>query len=349
MSWRALLYLSVALSLAKNPAQAEARAPLSATARTNGAQTLAAVAALQQRLQGSSTKVIDSEGLTVSAASWVGAEGYFLTKASDTPQLEKCKILIGPKNAAAIREIHRSVIHDLVLAQAVGVSGLPALSFETKAKSTAYGQWLIAPVKGGQEVRIGVVSALRRKIPGNGAAMGVRMDDRTPGGKGVRVSGVAEDSPAAAAGLMEDDVLISLDGKLLNSYQTVHDLVRDRQPGEQIELAYRRAGKEGKVQLRLASRSKILQNWEGEDFANGGISIRTDNFAQVIQHDLPLSAQDMGSPLFDLEGHLLGINIARVDRITTFALPVETFWPTFLPYLEADRHPPKAVKAVKTE
>jgi S1-C subfamily serine protease len=98
------------------------------------------------------------------------------------------------------------------------------------------------------------------------------------------------------------------------------------------------------LQVRLASRSKILQNWEGEDFANGGISIRTDNFPQVIQHDIPLSPLDMGSPLLDLAGNPLGINIARVDRVTTFALPAEIFWKEIQPLIEADRHPPKALK-----
>ena len=340
MNWRITFLMCSILSLA----QADSRAPLSASERTNGAQTLTAVAALEKRIQIMTAPVIDADGLTLSTASWVGSEGYFLTKASDTPKLERCKVLISPSVTVAIREIHRSAIHDLVLAQAVGVSGLPALTFESKARSTRYGQWLVAPVKGGKTVRIGVISAQRRKIPGGGAAMGVRMDEKT-NSKGVRIAGIAEDSPAAAAGLLEDDVLLSLDGHTLNSYQKVHELVRDRQPGEQIEIVYRRSGKVAHVQLRLASRSKILQNWEGEDFANGGISIRTDNFAQVIQHDLPLAAQDMGSPLFDLEGHLLGINIARVDRITTFALPTEIFWPTFVPYIEADRHPPKALKA----
>lgn len=340
MIWRSPFFLCLAFG----SAHADSRAPLPAAERTNGSQTLAAVTDLQKRIQVMVAPIIDADGLTLSTASWVGSEGYFLTKASDTPKLEQCKILISPSTVVGIREIHRSVGHDLVLGQAVGISGLPALTFESKAQITRYGQWLVAPVKGGKTVRIGVVSAQRRKIPSGGAAMGVRMDEKSAG-KGVRVAGVAEDSPAAAAGILEDDVLVSLDGQALSSYQNVHDLVRDRQPGEQIELTYRRAGKVAKVQLRLASRNKILQNWEGEDFANGGISIRTDNFAQVIQHDLPLSPQDMGSPLFDLEGHLLGINIARVDRITTFAIPAETFWRDFLPFLEADRHPPKAMKA----
>ena len=41
----------------------------------------------------------------------------------------------------------------------------------------------------------------------------------------------------------------------------------------------------------------------------------------------------------------MGINIARVDRVTTFALPVEAFWSETQQWIHADRHPPKAVPA----
>jgi S1-C subfamily serine protease len=43
----------------------------------------------------------------------------------------------------------------------------------------------------------------------------------------------------------------------------------------------------------------------------------------IIQHDLPLPKEAMGGPLFDLEGNCIGINIARVDRVTVFSLPAE--------------------------
>ena len=53
----------------------------------------------------------------------------------------------------------------------------------------------------------------------------------------------------------------------------------------------------------------------------------------------------MGGPLATLEGKVVGINIARVDRVTTFALPVEAFWTEAQLWIKADRHPPKAVLA----
>ena len=89
----------------------------------------------------------------------------------------------------------------------------------------------------------------------------------------------------------------------------------------------------------------MLSNWEGEDFANGGVSLRNDNFPEVLQHDIPLLPADMGGPVATLEGKVVGINIARVDRVTTFALPVEAFWTEAQLWIKADRHPPKAVLA----
>jgi S1-C subfamily serine protease len=182
-----------------------------------------------------------------------------------------------------------------------------------------------------------------------GAAIGVRMEELPPAGRrGVRILGVAEDSPAQEAGLTQGDVLLSLAGREVNDFRQVHELISKRQPGELLAVEYERAGQPRQARLRLASRTKVLNNWEGEDFANGGISLRTDNFAEVLQHDLPLEPADMGGALYDLEGRAVGLNIARVDRITTFALPAERFWPAVRGWIEADRRPAPAKPAAQT-
>jgi S1-C subfamily serine protease len=43
----------------------------------------------------------------------------------------------------------------------------------------------------------------------------------------------------------------------------------------------------------------------------------------VIQHDVSLPPTAMGGPLLNLDGKALGINVARVDRVTTYALPAK--------------------------
>lgn len=324
--------------------QADTRPQLTLEERTNGAKTLVDVEPTLPAARACVAQIQNAKGKPVATAVWVGADGYFLTKASEVPELEKHRIQWAENKTAAIREIRRLSAHDLVLAQAVSVEGVTPVKFEAAAVKTAYGQWLAAPVKGGREIRIGVISAQSRKVPGFGAAMGIRMDDQPSKDPGVRISRVSEESPASAAGLREGDLMTAIEGKPAINIEDVSKLIQSFQPGDFIEVKYSREGKASSTRVRLASRTKIMMNWDGEDFANGGISLRTDNFASVIQHDLPLSPIDMGGPLFDLEGRALGINIARVDRVTTFALPASVFWKEIQPLIETDRHPPKALK-----
>jgi len=313
--------------------------------RTNGTQTLAAIGKLKPLTIDCAARIETKRGQALCAATIVGEDGYILIKASEVPDLAEARVKFSDGRTAGLREIRRETRFDLVLAQAVGITGLRAVSFGA-ARPLTMGQWLCSVADAGKEPRIGTVSAKIRRIPGTGAALGIRMDEKSPkGGSGVRIIGIASESPAEIAGLHENDVIITIAGAKVGAFREVHELVNKRQPGEIIEVRYLRQDKEDTCRVRLASRTKVLQNWEGEDFANGGISLRTDNFPEVLQHDIPLLPTDMGSPVATLEGKVVGINIARVDRVTTFALPVEAFWTEAQQWIQADRHPPKAVLA----
>lgn len=326
---------------------AELKAPLTPDEMTNGKATLAPLTDLEKRIASSVGLICDKGKKPLATATWVGKEGYFITKASEVPRLNEC-LVKWAGSEARVREVRRDVRYDLVLGQAIRPEApVTPLAFDP-SKHLSFGQWLAAPARG-QTMKIGVVSAKRRPIKGFGAAIGVRMDNH-PGnakGKGVRILGVAEESPAEAAGLQAGDIMLQLAGETVSDFRRVNEIISNRQPGEEIEVKYKRNEQNGSLRVRLASRTKVLANWDGEDFANGGISIRTDNFAEVLQHDLPLNPVDMGSPLLDLEGKAVAVNIARVDRVTTFALPTEVFWSSVQQWMEADRHPPKAVPAPK--
>jgi len=336
--------LSLLILLGAHVALADVSRPtLPADQRTNGRQTLAAVSGLKPFTLECTARIESKSARPICTATIVGTDGYILTKASEVPDLEQARIHFADGRTAALREVHRDVRLDLVLAQAVGITGLHAVTFG-ESKPLTLGQWLCSTADAGREPRIGIVSASRRRIPGAGAALGIRMDEKPPKeGKGVRIIGIASESPAEAAGLHEGDVLLRIAGEAVAQFRRVHELVNKRQPGEVVEVRYLRKDKEETCHVRLASRNKVLQNWEGEDFANGGISLRNDNFPEVLQHDIPLYPTDMGGPVATLEGKVVGINIARVDRVTTFALPVESFWTEVQQRIKADRHPPKAV------
>ena len=155
--------------------------------------------------------------------------------------------------------------------------------------------------------------------------------------KGVRIMDVGSESPADIAGLQTNDLLVAVDDQPVLGINTVEQTIARCQPGQQVKLRIRRGPNERECSVRLASRTKVVSNWEGEDYANGGVSLRTDNFPDVLQHQLPLTPHDMGGPLLNLNGVAVGINIARVDRVTTFALPMDSFWSKVQQWIVTDR------------
>jgi S1-C subfamily serine protease len=354
----------------------------------NGPEMRRALNPMAARLLPSSGWLEDSKGRPLVAVTFVGSEGYFVTKASEVFQLERGVRLRRPgsQQTFAVRQVRRDPKLDLVLAQVIPDDDTAAEVFQpvpwAATAPKGLGQWLCAPaldtqpaappeprpVKTGPaatapvpHLKLGVISAARRAIEGFGAALGISMAPRQaaeeeadateerldPNLPGILIRGVADDSPAQKAGVQGGDILLEVAGQKVNSLEGVNALVKKREPGEEIQIKLEREGEPLTKRVRLASRSRVMANFAGDDYANGGVSIRTDNYAEVLQHDLPLNPIDMGGPLFDLEGRAIGINIARVDRITTFALPVETFRATLDAWLEADRHPPAAERVRK--
>jgi serine protease Do len=44
----------------------------------------------------------------------------------------------------------------------------------------------------------------------------------------------------------------------------------------------------------------------------------------VLPHDTVVRPRDCGGPLVDTDGNVVGINIARALRVSTFAIPADT-------------------------
>ncbi len=70
------------------------------------------------------------------------------------------------------------------------------------------------------------------------------------------------------------------------------------------------------------------------------LSKRRDGFPVILQHDSVVKPADCGGPLVDLEGHVIGLNIARAGRVESHAVPSETIRP-LLEDLMTGKMPPK--------
>jgi membrane-associated protease RseP (regulator of RpoE activity) len=79
-----------------------------------------------------------------------------------------------------------------------------------------------------------------------------------PADRGVMVSAVAEDSPAAAAGVLVGDILLRFDGEPVVGADSFRSAVRGQRAGQQVEVELYRAGDRQALVIEMAERERPL-------------------------------------------------------------------------------------------
>jgi S1-C subfamily serine protease len=298
--------------------------------RTNGSSTLAALDNVREGAISGMVRIGSTVKESVPAVV-ISSDGYVITAASEAVQCKPLRAHLADGSSVEVREVKQDDDLNIVLLK-IDSSTQPPVKWG-ESVSLKIGQWLFSIAGRARELRMGVMSARRRAIPDSGAVLGVRfgVDDAEVG---VTIEEVADDSPAEKAGLKAEDVVMAVDGEKVFRNENVARIIASRRPGDVVKVRYSRLGSESDCEVKLASKKHVLM---GEDFANHGVSLRTDNFPEIIQHDQPLEPEDVGGALFDIEGRAVALNIARVDRVTNYALPVETFLPHVTKWMEEDR------------
>jgi hypothetical protein len=91
--------------------------------------------------------------------------------------------------------------------------------------------------------------------PGYGAYLGTIPDMAGGSEGGVRVSGVRPGSPAEAAGLQADDVLVAIGDMKTPDLQAMTDALRAHKPGDKVELQVLRGGQPVTLTATLGTRN----------------------------------------------------------------------------------------------
>lgn len=78
--------------------------------------------------------------------------------------------------------------------------------------------------------------------------------DNLPGASGARVNTVAPGGPAERAGIRPDDVIVSLDGKTINSMNDLIRFLLQKDVGDRVAVALSRGGKRMTIDVTLAAR-----------------------------------------------------------------------------------------------
>jgi serine protease Do len=123
--------------------------------------------------------------------------------------------------------------------------------------------------------------------------------------------------------LKAGDKILTVDGHQVEDPLDFIKALQKYRAGDSTTINIIRASKNYIKTVILKYPPQKVFNHPAELF-RGGKSIRRDGFDNVFIHDTKMQPYECGGPIFDTEGRFRGINIARLSRTSTVAIPVIT-------------------------
>jgi serine protease Do len=245
----------------------------------------------------------------------VGADGWIITKASQLKDNPHCKLADGRDLPAQVAGVDKS--WDIALLK-VEAENLQAVRWPESSKAPI-GAWIASPSLKGV-ASLGVVSVGERKITAVPGILGVQMADSQ---EEAKIDVVSPGSGAAEAGIQPGDIITHIDGKPVKNVLEVRAALKNFRVGDDVKVNIRRGENEMEMEVTLGSASDTSFGGSqgGRGRLRGSLSVRRDDFARALQHDTVLDPAQCGGPVIDLDGNVVGLNIARADRVASYALP----------------------------
>jgi serine protease Do len=249
----------------------------------------------------------------------VHSDGYIVTKSSEIDGDKPIEVEFNGGLKLPARALDSLDAYDIALLK-IEATGLVPVKW-SEQPPPAPGSFLAAPSPSGEVIAIGVASVGPRNLyqPPQGF-LAVRLKT----GLSV-IERVYEGGAAEKAGLKKDDELVAIDGVPVKS---ADDLIREvsrHRPGDQIAIKYIRGDEELEVRVTLVDRreflAQLIRGHDPMELMHGRLSSHRVGFFNVFQHDLVLEPEECGGPLVNLDGEVVGLDIARAGRTDSLAIP----------------------------
>ncbi|NBC11556.1 MAG: PDZ domain-containing protein [Planctomycetes bacterium] len=263
----------------------------------------------------------------VALATLIDTEGHALTKASELPAEGALRVEIAPGKSVPAQRIGADQPTDLALLrlhtrQLPPIALGPADGDEATDEGLSPGTWLISVAPGRTPLAAGIISVEPRAIAPRRVLIGVEI--RPGGDDGPRIRSVIPGMGADKAGLKPGDIITRVGGQETNSRDDVVTRLKGLSEGDAIEVKVRRGDEQLSFTIDLAPLPESLFDRSAHMNRMGGeLSERVHGFERVIQHDTVLAPHEVGGPVVDLDGRVVGLNIARAGRIASYALPMD--------------------------
>lgn len=276
------------------------------------------------RAADAATVQIVSDGKDVALGTIVDADGWIVTKSSLLDGTIACRLADGRELPATRVGFDEETDLALVRVEATGLKAAPWLDGD----SPTPGHMVAATSGDGEVLTLGAVSDSVTAIPGDR-----RQPRRRRGWLGITLGGeqtereiveVSRESPAFQGGLRAGDLVLRLDGQEMTSTEQIIENVGRRAPNDKLKLVVRRDGEQREFEITLGKwpvNSMGDEELPEDSWGGGPFSERRRGFPLVLTHDLVLDPDECGGPLVDLEGRVVGVNIARALRVSSFAIP----------------------------
>jgi serine protease Do len=268
----------------------------------------------------------------------ISETGEIVTKASELQGEILVQLQTGKKYPAKVVSVMRE--HDLALLK-INSDKLTPIRWR-EGSDPAIGSFLVSVNTSDEPVAIGVLSVTARKISVPSGLLGIMLD-QTP--NGPVIIHVLPDSAAEAAGLKNQDLVQQVNDKSVKTREELIETISNFRPGDKLILKVKRGDQIlnidavlGRPETGRPSNAPGKSRRTEDERLAGDLSERRGGFPNVLQHDTVLRPNQMGGPLVDLDGKAVGINIARADRVASYALPARVVL-TVLNDMRAGKYP----------
>ena len=138
---------------------------------------------------------------------------------------------------------------------------------------------------------------------------------------GVPVTVVFPGSAAEEAGLRPADLITRVGDRPVADGPGLKAALEPYRAGDRVEVEVLRDGVPVVTPMQLGDSGRLFRARFQNRTGGTTINRRAVDFPAVIQHDTVLPADEMGGPIVDSAGNVVGLNIARAGRVETYALP----------------------------
>ena len=136
------------------------------------------------------------------------------------------------------------------------------------------------------------------------------------------IEGMFPGSGAEAAGLKIGDIIAQVGSVVIANRFDLIPEIASHQPGETLILEVRRGAETLSIPVTLTHPyGQFLSRIAQQNRLGGAVSRRASGFPAVIQHDSVLQPEQCGGPVVNIDGQIVGINIARSGRTESLLIP----------------------------